>query len=209
MSGAGLLEDTDCTIHVLTIRSVVVRRVSAESRFGTDYRGKAQDWYNPDHRVDFAGTLKIWKPTLVLADSILYNAVAQTTLPPDSAAGHQYQPVASRRQSAGVQRRLLVSTDPSHRQPCSIKPGSTQVIDCGRVRLYRVVIEDAAGQRLPESFFSVDRTLGLVTMSPTLNLTGYAYRMRYCIPLPICVELRRRTSAERSYSIKRFRMSIR
>ena len=40
-----------------------------------------------------------------------------------------------------------------HRQPSSIKPEFyTRVIVCGRVALYRVVIEDATGQRLPERF---------------------------------------------------------
>lgn len=49
----------------------------------------------------------------------------------------------------------------------------SQVIDCGRVRLYRAVIEDTDGQRLPATEFTVDRTLGTVTMSPTLDLTGF------------------------------------
>lgn len=49
----------------------------------------------------------------------------------------------------------------------------SQVIDCGRVRLYRAVIEDTDGQRLPATEFTVDRPLGTVTMSPTLDLTGF------------------------------------
>ena len=110
----------------------------------------------------------------MLADSILYNAVAQTTLPPDSAAlgiNTARLPVDGKALVFNVGRLALIHHTDSLAQS-SLSP--TQVIDCGRVRLYRVVIEDAAGQRLPESFFSVDRTLGLVTMSPTLNLTGYA-----------------------------------
>lgn len=50
----------------------------------------------------------------------------------------------------------------------------SEVIDCGRTSLYRVTIDDVAGQRLPASFYTVDRALGTVTMSPTLDLTGYA-----------------------------------
>jgi hypothetical protein len=50
----------------------------------------------------------------------------------------------------------------------------TQVIDTGRVRLYRVVIDDANGLRLPGDFYTVNRELGTVTMSPTLSLTGYS-----------------------------------
>jgi len=175
VSGTGLFEDTDCTIRVDHPDGVVRARFGlwrVDSALTTEE--KAQDWYDPDHRVDFAGTLKIWKPTLVLADSILYNAVAQTTLPPDSAAlgiNAARLPVDGKALVFNVGRLALVHHTDSLAQS-SLSP--TQVIDCGRVRLYRVVIEDVAGQRLPESFFSVDRALGLVTMSPTLNLTGYA-----------------------------------
>lgn len=50
----------------------------------------------------------------------------------------------------------------------------TQVIDCGRIRLYRVAIDDATGKRLPADFYTVNRDAGTVTLSPSLNLTGYS-----------------------------------
>lgn len=50
---------------------------------------------------------------------------------------------------------------------------ASEVINCGRTSLWRVVIEDVDKKRLPASFFTVDRALGTVTMSPSLSLTGY------------------------------------
>jgi hypothetical protein len=46
-------------------------------------------------------------------------------------------------------------------------------IDCGRTRLYRVVIEDAAGARLPADLYTVNRELGIVTMIDPLDVSAY------------------------------------
>jgi hypothetical protein len=48
-----------------------------------------------------------------------------------------------------------------------------EVIDCGRLRLYRVVIEDANGLRLMPDLYTVNRELGTVTMADPLDLGAY------------------------------------
>jgi len=174
VDGSGLLEDADCTIR--TDYPLGIVRV----RFGLwkvdadlTPEQKAQPWYDPDARVDFAGTLKIWFPKPALDGTLLYNAVAQTTIPPDSAllginAARLPPDGKALIFNAG---RLVLAHHTASIAQSNLSP--TQVIDCGRVRLYRVAIEDSDGLRLPDSFFSVDRELGHVTMAADLNLTGY------------------------------------
>ena len=174
VDSSGNLEDADCTIFVDYPLGVVQARFGlwkVDSELSPEE--KLEDWYDPDHRIDFAGTLKIWKPTMVMADSILYNAVAQTFLPPDSTLLGLN---AARLPPDGqaliyVVGRLVLVHHTDTLTESSLSP--TQVIDCGRVRLYRVVIDDSAGQRLPASFYTVNRELGTVTMAADLNLTGY------------------------------------
>jgi len=184
VSGTGLLEDADCTIRVDHPDGVVRARFGlwrVDSELTTEE--KAQDWYNPAHRIDFAGTLKIWKPTLVLADSILYNAVAHTFLPPDSSLlglNAARLPPDGKALIFSAGRLILVHHTASLPQS-SLSP--TQTIDCGRLRLYRAVFDDATGKRFPESFYSVDREAGIVTMAPDLDLTGYTapYALRHTV----------------------------
>ena len=184
VSGTGLFEDTDCTIRVDHPDGVVRARFGlwkVDADLTTEE--KAQDWYDPAHRVDFAGTLKIWKPTLVLADSILYNAVAQTFLPPDSSLlglDAARLPPDGKALIFSAGRLVLVHHTASLPQS-SLSP--TQAINCGRTRLYRAVFDDAAGKRFPESFYNVDRESGVVTMAPNLDLTGYTapYALRHTV----------------------------
>jgi len=174
VDGTGLLEDTDCTIQVDYPLGIV------RARFGqwkTDAslspEEKMEVWYDPDARIDFAGTLKIWKPRPVLASSLVYNAVAQTFLPPDSTLlglNAARLPPDGKALIYVVGRLVLVHHTDTFAES-SLSP--TQVLDCGRVRLYRVAITDTTGAALPASFYSVNRELGTVTMASDLNLTGY------------------------------------
>lgn len=174
IDGTGRLQDADCSVwadHQLGIVRIRFGQWKVDADLTLDE--KAEPWYSTDARIDFAGTLKIWKPKLVLASSIVYNAVAQTFLPPDSTLlglNAARLPPDGKALIFNVGRLVLVHhTD--HVTASSLSP--TQVIDCGRVRLYRAVIEDVDRKRLPFDFFTVDRELGTVTMSPTLDLTGY------------------------------------
>jgi hypothetical protein len=174
VDSSGNLEDADCKITVNYPLGIV------RIRFGLwkvdadlTPAEKLETWYNPDSRVDIAGVLKIWKPAMVAADSIIYNAVAQTFLPPDSellGLNAARLPPDGKGLIYQVGRLVLVHHTDTLAQS-NLSP--TQVIDCGRVRLYRVAIDDAGGQRLPASFYSVNRELGTVTMAANLDLTGY------------------------------------
>ncbi len=175
VDATGLLEDTDCSISVNATLGIIRARFGLwKNDADLTVEEKGQVWYDPDARVDFAGTLKIWKPALVLADSVIYNAVAQTVLPPDSALlgiNAARLPPDGKGLIFRVGQLVLAHHTDSFEEG-SLSP--TQVLDCERERLYRVVIEDAAGLRLPASFYTVDRAAGTVTMAADLNLTGYA-----------------------------------
>lgn len=174
VGGSGLLEDTDCKLEVDYPLGVV------RARFGlwkndADLTNdeKLQPWYDPEHRVDFGGTLKIWKPKPVLADSIVYNAVAQTFLPPDSTLlglNAARLPPDGRALVFNTGRLVLVHHTSSWTES-SLSP--TQVLDCQRVRIYRAVIEDSTRKRFDPDMYTVDREAGTITMSPSLSLSGY------------------------------------
>ena len=184
VDGTGVLEDSDCTIRVDAVLGIV------RARFGLWHldstltpEEKLEVWYDPDALVDIGGDDYIWKPALVLADSILYNAVAQTVLPPDSdLLGINAARLPPDGKGLIFDRGWLVlahHTDVHSEN--SLSP--TQQVDMGRVRLYRVVIDDAYGKRLPASFYSVNRDTGIVTMASDLNLTGYSgpYAFRHTV----------------------------
>ena len=175
VDGTGRLEDADCLIRVDYPLGIVRARFGLwKNDADLTPAEKLEPWYDPDARVDFAGTLKIWKPKPVLAHSIVYNAVAQTMLPPDSALlglNAARLPPDGKALIFNTGRLVLVHHTASIAQ-ATLSP--TQVIDCGRVRLYRAAIEDSAGKRLPAAQYTVDRILGTVTMSPTLDLAGFA-----------------------------------
>ena len=174
VDGTGKLEDADCLIRVDYPLGIVRARFGAwKNDADVTAAEKLEPWYSTDARVDFAGTLKIWKPKPVLAASIVYNAVAQTFLPPDSALlglNAARLPPDGKALIFNTGRLVLVHHTDSLAQ-ANLSP--TQTINCGRVRLYRAVIEDSAGKRLPESAYTLDRELGTLTLSPTLNLTGF------------------------------------
>lgn len=175
VDGTGRLEDTDCLIRVDYPLGIVRARFGLwKNDAGLTPAEKLEPWYDPDARVDFGGVLKVWKPKPALAHSIVYNAVAQTMLPPDSALlglNAARLPPDGRALIFNTGRLVLVHHTARVTQS-NLSP--TQVIDCGRARLYRAVIEDSAGRRLPAAHYAVDRILGTVAMSPTLDLTGFA-----------------------------------
>ncbi|MCU0806396.1 MAG: hypothetical protein MUC53_00130 [Candidatus Contendobacter sp.] len=174
VDGTGHLQDSDCTIRVDAPLGIVRARFGLwkkDSDLTPDE--KLENWYDSDALVDVGGANFIWKPQPVFADSILYNAVAQTVLPPDSdllGINAARLPPDGKGLIFNTGRLVLAHHTDTHSEN-SLSP--TQAVDMGRVRLYRVVIEDAGGQRLPASFYSVARDTGIVTMAADLNLTGY------------------------------------
>lgn len=142
-----------------------------------------EPWYDAAAIIEIGGEDMIWKPLPVLADSIIYNAVAQSILPPDR---DMIGIDASRLPPDGralifQQGKLALVHHTDTVAAGSLSP--TQAIDCGRVRLYRVVIDDATGLRLPANFYSVNRETGIVTMAADLSLTGYTapYALRHTV----------------------------
>lgn len=133
-----------------------------------------EPWYDPEAIVEIGGVDKIWKPRLVYADSLVYNAVASSIIPPDSTLLGIDAARLSPDGKALIYRtgKLLLVHHTDTITQANLSP--TQVIDCGRVRLYRVVIDDANNQRLPASFYTVNRELGTATMAANLDLTGYS-----------------------------------
>lgn len=174
VDGTGNLEDSDCTITVDYPLGIVRARFGLwklDSELTNDE--KLEPWYDPEHRILIGGVLKIWRPKPVLADSIIYNAVAQTFLPPDSALlglNAARLPPDGRALVFNTGRLVLVHHTDSFTEN-SLSP--TQVLDCERVRLYRAVIEDDNGTRVDPAQYTVDREAGTVTMSPSLDLQGY------------------------------------
>jgi hypothetical protein len=175
LDGSGILEDNDCAITIDYTRGVV------RTRFGRwravadlTPEDMAEPWYSAEAVVNRAGTPSIWKSRPALAASIVYNAVAQTTLPPDS---NLLGLDAARLPPDGNALIYRVGMLALIHHTDSLAKASllaAEVFDCGRTRLYRVVIEDANGLRLTPDLYTVNRELGTVTMADPLDLTGYA-----------------------------------
>jgi hypothetical protein len=134
-----------------------------------DFDVRAQNWYIAEAEHDGF----ILHPVMVDLSTLLYNCVTYTTLPLDSSIigmdpvrfpSDGQVPLYRPGQLALAHHTATISAN-------SLSP--TQVIDCGRLRLYRVVIDDADLKRFPASFYAVDREAGTVTMASDLNLTGY------------------------------------
>lgn len=180
----GNLTDNDCTIDIDHVTGVVDVRFGMEKvDSALSPAEKLEAWYDPDVRYEVGGELRIWKPEFVYADSIYYNAVVQTFLPPDSnmlGLNAARLPVDGKALVFNTGRLVLVHHTATKTEN-SLSP--TQQIDCNRTRLYRVVIDDATGKRLPPSFYTTDRVTGIVTMAANLDLTGYSgpYAIRHTV----------------------------
>ena len=170
----GLLEDAVVTIAADFPRGVV------RARFGcwrvvselTDPE-KAEDWYDPAAILNRGGIPSIWQSEPILAETLIYNAVAQAYLPPDSALlgiDAAKLPPDGRALIFRPGQLVLVHHTETIAAP-TLSAGQT--IDCGRGRLYRVVIEDSTGQRLPADRYTVDRVAGTLTLANPLDQSGF------------------------------------
>lgn len=133
---------------------------------------KGEPWYDPDARVDFNGTLKIFKPRPVYADTIKYNAVGYSYLPL-SADMIGLDPV--RLPSDGrvpcLQKGdvVLVTHATQHTVQSPVAGGTvaTELTGVARARVY-----DATGAALPPSRYSLAQDTGIVTWANPLDLSG-------------------------------------
>jgi hypothetical protein len=170
---SGLLEDNDLTAWAKYLDGVISLRFGVmKTVVSLTSEELLEPWYSPDLIQVIGGISKIWKPTQVLADSIVYNAVAQTVLPPDKAMlGLDVARLPPDGKALIFQRGRLALIHHTDTLAASSLT-ATQVIDCGRERLYRAVIEDSAGLALSPVNYALNRELGTITLSPTLDLTG-------------------------------------
>jgi len=132
---------------------------------------ESEPWYIEEAVND---SDQILSPRSVDLGTLLYNCVTYTSLPLDSSI-IGLDPVrlpSDGRVPIFRKGQLVLVHHTDSLAEANLSP--TQTIDCGRVRLYRVVIEDANAERLPASFYSVNRETGIVTMAADLNLTGYS-----------------------------------
>jgi hypothetical protein len=170
----GLLEDGVVTIAADYPRGTV------RARFGcwrvvselTDPE-KAEDWYDPDAIINRGGIPSIWQSKPILAETLIYNAVAQAYLPPDSTLlgidAAKLPPDGRALIFRPGQLVLVHHTDTLAQQ--TLSAGAT--IDCERARLYRVVIEDSLGARLAADQYTVDRVAGTLTLADPLDQAGF------------------------------------
>ncbi|CAK0752271.1 hypothetical protein CCP4SC76_2310002 [Gammaproteobacteria bacterium] len=175
IDSSGILIDDDCTIRCDYDQGVIHARFGRYVLTGAlTNEDKLKPFYNQDLNIILDGNIYTWYPKPVKSKTIFYNAVAQTFLPPDSAMlgiNAARLPPDGKALIFNTGRLVLVHHTASLAES-SLSP--TQVINCGRTRLYRVEIEDANGKRLNKSQFDLDRAAGMVTMSPSLDLTGFS-----------------------------------
>jgi hypothetical protein len=170
----GHLTDGDCVVAVDYDRGQISIRFGYYKAVADLTEAEmAEQWYDPTHAEDIGGVSKMWIPRPVYADSIFYNAVATTMLPPDSTLlGLDAARLPPDGQALLFQTGMLCLVHHTGAlAPQSLSAGQT--IDCGRTRLYRVVIEDSLGARLPSDLYTVDRTAGTLTMTTPLDLSDY------------------------------------
>jgi len=161
--GTGIVGTIDAEFGLCSVRfgaTVLDSSLTAEE--------KAEEWYDA---ADVVGG-NIWKPRRVIPGTARYNTVAFTTIPL-SADVLGIDPV--RLPSDGkvpslLKGQLILIHQTTAFFENSLSP--TQVLNCGRTRLYRAVIAGANGVRLSPEHYTLNRELGTITMSPTLSLTG-------------------------------------
>lgn len=171
---SGSLEDDDCQIVVDYDRGQVSMRFGNWRALDSlSAEEMAEPWFDGATQVDLDGTLSVWRPLWVLASSIVYNAVATTMLPPDSTLlGLDAARLPPDGQALIYRPGML--TLAHHTDSFAVADlSSDEVVDCGRVRLYRAIIVDSLGVRLSDDLFTLDRELGLITMASGLDLGAY------------------------------------
>ena len=170
----GIVEDSDCVVFADADRGTVAVKFG---RWHVDAdltpEQKAEAWYDPLNVINVGGVDSVWEPELVLAESIVYNTVAQTMLPPDSnLLGIDAARLPPDGQALIFRTGMLALIHNTDSFP-KASPAAAEVIDCERTRLYRVVIEDVNGLRLTQDLYTVDRAAGTITMADPLDLSGY------------------------------------
>lgn len=130
------------------------------------------EWYD-QNLVDVNGN--IWKSVQVKADSLRFNCVTYSYLPLDADI-IKLDPV--RLPTDGkvpiLRKGGIAVVHSTAKTPLPNNVAAGYQLDTGRIRLAKCWLEDANGQTVPTSKYSVDLNYGIVTMATPLDLTGYA-----------------------------------
>ena len=173
IDGTGKLTDNDCQIDVDSERGIV------RASFGRWYlvadltpEQMAESWYSAERIVTINEVEKIWRPRLISAETLIYNAVASSYLPPDSTLlGLDAARLPPDGKALIYTVGNLVLTHHTDSLAAATLTAS-QTLDCGRTRLYYVAIEDSQGVYLSADQYELNRELGTITMHADLDLTG-------------------------------------
>lgn len=131
---------------------------------------KAEPWYDPAD-VDVNGN--IWRPRRIIPPTARFNCVVVTYLPL-SADILGLDPVRLPLDGRVPVVRPGDVVVVHHTAEIAVaNPVAGAVVDCGRVRLSRVRVEDADGVRVPSDRYIADLDAGLVTWANPLVTTGY------------------------------------
>lgn len=132
---------------------------------------KAQSWYDPTY-VDEDGY--IWRPSEVIASTVRFNCVVQTSLPQDPEiikVNPVRLPLDGRVQAIRAGDTLVIHDPMPYTMPSGLEAG--QVVALPRTALSSVALYDAVGLGVPTSLYSVDLAAGEVTMADPIDLEGY------------------------------------
>ena len=134
---------------------------------------KLEPWYDENARVDFNGTLRIFKPRPVYADTVKYNAVGYSYLPVSAdLIGLDPVRLPSDGRVPCLQKGDVVlvthSTNHTVSNPQAGGTVDTELIGVARARVY-----DALGAAVAPSRYSLAQDTGIVTWANPLDLSGY------------------------------------
>jgi hypothetical protein len=134
---------------------------------------KLEPWYNEEARVDFNGTLKIFRPRHVYADTVRYNAVGYSYLPLSAdLIGLDPVRLPSDGKVPCLQKGDVVLVTHSTRHTVQ-SPVAGGTVDVELTGVARVRVYDALGAAVPPSRYSLAADTGIVTWANPLDLSGF------------------------------------
>ena len=140
-------------------------------RFGamvTAAGNEGEPWYDEENVVGG----DVWKPHLVVASSVFYNAVVYKSLPLSSVVvglDPTRLPPDGRVPCFKAGQTVLVH----HTQTTTLTPTAGTTTDLGRTNLSHCEVRDSEGTPVLSAWYTIDLDAGTVEWSDPLNLAGY------------------------------------
>ncbi len=151
---------------------IVWQSGSVAVRFGqmvTAAGNESEPWYDPTAVV--AG--EIWRPTLVIPDTVYFGTVVYSSIPLNPAI-LGLDPVRLPEDGRVVVFKPGQTVLVHHTQTTNVAiPAAAQEVDFGRPNLSRVEVRDSAGVPVDSIWYTVDKLAGKLTFSDPLNLAAY------------------------------------